>query len=304
MKVLITGAGGNLGRSTVPSLRDAGHVPRLFDARPIETEDEFVQGDIRNRDDVARAVDGMDAIIHAAALHGIHLETWTPEDFWAVNATGTFHVYDAAREAGITHIVLCSTMAVYGESMRPPEGAWGIVSEGSPVRPDHVYGLSKLVCEELARYHARTTGIDTVALRLGMFVPETFERYGFRLLFGGVDDRDVAQAAALALTYQPDGHFDAFNIFADVPFTARDAIPLERDAIEVIDHYWPGTRELMAERGLDASELIWGRSIWPPDKAKRMLSYRPRYGFGEFIDAFRRDDRRHYPFADLPWWGV
>jgi hypothetical protein len=81
-------------------------------------------------------------------------------------------------------------------------------------------------------------------------------------------------------------------------------VPLERDAAEVIDQYWPGTRTLMVERGLDVSELVWGHLIWPPDKAKRILGYCPRYGFGEFIDALRRDDRHHYPYADLPWWGV
>lgn len=84
-------------------------------------------------------------------------------------------------------------MAVYGASMQSPPDAWGVVTEDSPVLPDDEYGLSKWLGEELARYHARRQDLATVALRLGMFVPETFERYGFRLLFGGVDDRDVAR---------------------------------------------------------------------------------------------------------------
>jgi hypothetical protein len=65
--------------------------------------------------------------------------------------------------------------------------------------------MSKWLCEELARYHARRHQLPTVAPRLGMFVPETFERYGFRLLFGGVDDRDAAQAVLLALEHEPAG---------------------------------------------------------------------------------------------------
>jgi UDP-glucose 4-epimerase len=58
MKVLITGAGGNLGRVVVPALIEQGHTPRLMDFRPLETPHEFVQGDVRNMEDVRRAVTG------------------------------------------------------------------------------------------------------------------------------------------------------------------------------------------------------------------------------------------------------
>jgi nucleoside-diphosphate-sugar epimerase len=62
-----------------------------------------------------------------------------------------------------------------------------------------------------------------------MFVPETFERYGFRLLFGGVDDRDVAQAVLLALEHEPAGGFEAVNVMAEVPFQPADAVGLHAD---------------------------------------------------------------------------
>jgi nucleoside-diphosphate-sugar epimerase len=304
MHVLVTGAGGNLGRVLAPALAAHGHTPRLFDARPVESDHEVVQGDIRDRADVRRALEGVDAVVHGAALHGVHVDLWPPEDFWSINATGTFHVFDAAREAGIERVVLSSTMAVYGESMDPPEGAWGIVTEESPVVPRDVYGMSKWLCEDLARFYARRWEITSVSLRLGMFVPETFERYGFRLLFGGVDDRDVAQATLLALTHQPDEGFDVFNVFADVPFGPEDAAALHQDPRAVLERHWPGCTQLFDERGLDLDELIWGDLLWPPTKAQRVLGYRPRFNFGEFLTALRDDDRAHYPFAELPWWGM
>ncbi len=62
-----------------------------------------------------------------------------------------------------------------------------------------------MVAEQTARFFSSVHGVNTVALRLGMFVPETFERYGFRLLFGGVDDRDVGQAVSLALAHHAPG---------------------------------------------------------------------------------------------------
>jgi hypothetical protein len=55
------------------------------------------------------------------------------------------------------------------------------------------------VCEENAAFYYRRHGIRTIAYRLGMFVPESFVGYGFRLLKGGVDDRDVAQEFLLGL---------------------------------------------------------------------------------------------------------
>jgi UDP-glucose 4-epimerase len=304
VKVLITGAGGNLGRVVVPALREAGHVPRLFDSRALETTEESVEGDIRDVDAVHRAVEGVDAIVHAAALHGIHQGKWPPADFWGINVSGTFNVYEAARQSNVRNVVLCSTMGVYGKSMEPPENAWGMVTESSPVLPRDLYGFSKHVCEELALYYHRVHGIETVALRLGMFVPETFERYGFRLLFGGVDDRDVAQSVLLALAHNPDSGFEAFDIFADVPFTRADTSELQADPVSVLERYWPGTRELMGEKELSADDLIWGRLLWPPDRAKRMLGYRPQFSFAEFLVALRNDDRDFYPFADLPHWGV
>ena len=72
MKVLVTGAGGNLARVVVPALAAAGHTLRLLDFRPIDTAHDLLQGDLRNPDDLVRAVDGVDAVLHAAALHGIH----------------------------------------------------------------------------------------------------------------------------------------------------------------------------------------------------------------------------------------
>ncbi len=304
MKLLITGAGGNLGRSLAPLLKEAGHTLRLFDFRLLETEFEFLQGDVRNMQDVERAVKGVDAIVHAAALHGIHTGKWEPEDFWQINVTGTFNVFEAARKEWIKRVVLSSTMGVYGESMEAPAGEWGIVTEASPTLPRDIYGMSKLLCEEMGQYYSRKWGITTVALRLGMFVPETFERYGFRLLFGGVDDRDVAQAVVLALSYLPENGFDFFDIFAEVPFGPEDAGSLQSAPATVLEKYWPGCSELFKEKGLNLAELIWGELIWPVDKARQELGYQPGYSFTTFLQALKEGDRSYYPFANLPWWGV
>ena len=315
MKVLVTGAGGNLGRVLLPALAAAGHEARAADFRPPEPPSgseprgspgapEIVELDVRDAEAVRRAAGGVEAIVHGAALHGVHVKTWPPHDFWWTNVTGTFNVYEAAREAGVRRVVLSSTMGVYGDSAQPRDGASAFVTEDLPARPNDVYGLSKHLCEELARYYARVHGIATWSLRLGMFVPETFERYGFRLLFGGVDDRDVAQAVLLALSREPAGGFDVVNVMAETPFEPDDARAMATDPGAVIERHWPGSSELLADHGLRVEDLMWGWALWPVDKAKRELGYSPRYGFGEFLEALRVGDTAHYPFAGLAQWGL
>ena len=304
MKVLVTGAGGNLGRSAIPLLLEAGHDVRGVDFRPVELEHEILTADVRDAADAARAVAGVDAIVHAAALHGVHLGNWSEQDYWRTNVTATFNLFEAAHAAGVRRLVLSSTMGVYGASSQPREDAWAVVDEQLPTLPTDVYGLSKLLCEQLGRYYGRVCGVATTSLRLGMFVPETFERYGFRLLFGGVDDRDVAQAVLLALEHEPAGGFDAFNVMAETPFDDAEAAALARDPAPVLERHWPGCAALFAERRLDLDELVWGWAVWRVEKARRTLGYRPRHGFAEFLEALRADDRAYYPFAGLPQWGV
>ena len=156
----------------------------------------------------------------------------------------------------------------------------------------------------MGRYYSRRWEITTVALRLGMFVPETFERYGFRLLFGGVDDRDVAQAVLRALTHTPADQFDAFNIMAQVPFTAADVRALHDDLAGTLERSYPGVGSLVQERGLNLADLVWGRTIWPVDKAICVLGYQPQYNFDRFLRALAAGDTSYYPFAGLPWWGI
>jgi hypothetical protein len=91
-----------------------------------------------------------------------------------------------------------------------------------------------------------------------MFVPESnIERYGFRLHFGGVDDRDVAHAALLSLSHTPAGEgFDAFNVMADVSFTVDDSRALRSDPASVLERYYPGSVALFRERG--PNDLVCG----------------------------------------------
>jgi UDP-glucose 4-epimerase len=305
MKVLITGAGGSLGRVLAPVLVKRGHEPVLFDNRPIETPYPFQLGDVTNKDDVLEVMQGVDAVVHGAALHGIHLAKYAADDFWNLNVTGTHHIYEAARTHGVKKVLLCSTMGVYGESVVPQADGVAVVTEALPLKPTDIYGLSKKLCEELAEFYSRRHGVQTIAYRLGMFVPEDFVRYGFRLLKGGVDDRDVAQAFLLGLENEVI-RFDAFNIMAEVPFTPEEFARLKREPKTVLEERYPGVTRLVASRGLDLDEIVemWGFTYWSIEKAKLELGYQPEHNFSEFYAALQEGDEGYYPFANLPWWGA
>lgn len=305
MRVLITGAGGSLGRVLAPALQENGYTPVLMDFRPLDTPYEFIQGDVTSKAEVFQAAEGADVIVHGAALHGIHLRDHARDEFWKLNMEGTYHVYEAAREHGIGKVLLCSTMGVYGASITIPDGSFAVVTEELPCLPGDFYGLTKTLAEELAGFYSRVHDVRTISYRLGMFVPESFVRYGFRLLKGGVDDRDVVQAFVLGL--QNDTILcDAFNIMAAVPFSLEQ-LPLWRaNPRALVEAQFPGISELVAQRGENIVELLeaWGQVYWSIEKARAGLGYDPTYNFAEFHSALQSGNEAHYPFANLPWWGV
>ena len=157
--ILVTGGAGTLGRSVAPVLLEAGYAVRLLDVRAIEdapTGAETLIGDVRDPADVRSAMAGVTGEIHAAAWHGIHLGDHARDEFWDLNVRGTYHVYEAAAAAGVRAVVLSSTMAVYGDSRRPADGGpakW--IGEDLPRRPSEIYGVSKVISEDLPK---RTPG--------------------------------------------------------------------------------------------------------------------------------------------------
>ena len=191
-------------------------------------------------------------------------------------------------------------MGVHGEGVREA-GDPPLLTEDLSLEPSDYYGLTKRLCEELAAYYYRRHGIRTIAYRLGMFVPESFVGYSFRLLKGGVDDRDVAQAFLLGLD-DTTITFGAFNVMAEVPFSAEEFGKWSWEPESFLEERYPGLTNLVEEQGADFGELVrmWGFTYWSIEKAKRVLGYRPRYNFPEFFEALKRGDWSHYPYANLP----
>ncbi|MBW5448575.1 NAD-dependent epimerase/dehydratase family protein [Cohnella sp. CFH 77786] len=222
-----------------------------------------------------------------------------------MNVEGTYNVYEASLRCGVEKVLLCSTMGVYGDSVKADDDRVATVTEDLPSLPGDFYGLTKKLCEEMGEFHSRRHGIQTIAYRLGMFVPDPFVQYGFRLLKGGVDDRDAAQAFLLGLENKSIT-FDSFNIMADVPFSKEEFRTFSKEPVAFMESRFPGVSDLVGRHGREIGELLqmWGFTYWSIDKAKEWLGYRPVHNFCEFYTALQEGNEAYYPYANYPWWGI
>ncbi|RYG34424.1 NAD(P)-dependent oxidoreductase, partial [bacterium] len=114
MKILVTGAGGNIGRGVVPKLLDRGHEVVLSDLNRLETNLPFFQFDVQQGFGLERAAEGCDLILHTPAWHGIHWNQKTEADFWRLNVDGAFWAFQAARSAGVSRFVFLSSQSWHG----------------------------------------------------------------------------------------------------------------------------------------------------------------------------------------------
>ena len=119
----------------------------------------FVEGDVRDLDDVRGAVQGCDAVFHQAALPSVPRSIADPISSHAVNATGTLNVLVAAREAEVRRVVMASSSSVYGATPGLPK------SESMATLPLSPYAVSKLAAESYCRTWFDLYGVETVALR-------------------------------------------------------------------------------------------------------------------------------------------
>lgn len=145
MKVLVTGASGFLGQATAAAVRDAGHEVRTFQRRPSGVAGvQDVAGTMTDDAALARAVDGVEAVVHLAAKVSL---AGDPADFARVNVDGTRSLLRAARAAGVARFVFVSSPSVAhtGSSL---VGADAGPAEPSRARGD--YARTKAAAELLA----------------------------------------------------------------------------------------------------------------------------------------------------------
>lgn len=120
---------------------------------------ELIEGDLRDRETVFAALEGMDGVFHLGAMVSVPHSVENPHLSFQVNAGGTFNVLDGARTRGVPRMVYASSSAVYGNLSCPS------FSESAVVRPLSPYGLDKWYGEETARVFHEQYGLETFSLR-------------------------------------------------------------------------------------------------------------------------------------------
>lgn len=309
MKILVTGGAGFIGSNLTEYLLEQGHEVRVLDnfatghienLLPLfgrfEQRFELQVGDIRNLDDCRKAVDGMDYVLHEAALGSVPRSVADPITTNEVNIGGFLNMLVAARDAHIKRFVFAASSSTYGDSAQLPKVEDVI---GKPLSP---YAITKYVDELYADVFARTYGIEYIGLR-------------YFNVFGRRQDPNGAYAAVIPLFVKKLMRHEAPNINGDgeysrdftyidnvIQMNMRALTTTNSEAVNQIYNTAYGERttlnqlvdylrEFLGEldEQISAIEPTHGpnrvgdipHSLASIDKARRLLGYDPQFSMRE-----------------------
>jgi len=168
MLYLVTGGAGFIGSHLVERLFQSGEKVRVLDnfssgsrenLKPFSDKIELVEGDIRDFWTVTQAVEGVDFILHQAALTSVQRSIKNPLTTNEVNINGTLNILEAGKIHKIKRLVYASSSSVYGDTPTLPKAE---TMTPNPISP---YAISKLAGEEYCQVFYRVYGLETVCLR-------------------------------------------------------------------------------------------------------------------------------------------
>ncbi len=272
-KILVTGGAGYVGSTLVRHLLAAGARVRVLDRLKFGGESllsllprprfELVPGDVRDEAAVAAALEGVDAVVHLAAIVGDPACAREPEEATAVNRDASIRLHELACAAGAARFVFASTCSNYGKMPDPDQP----VDERSALRPISLYARTKVAVEEHLLGCDRDCAAQPTCLRLST-VHGLSPRMRFDLtvneftrdlalgrelvIFGRQFWRpychvaDVARAVSLVLTADPATvGFEVFNVGSDGENYTKQAI------VDQVLERFPGSAVRYVERDED-----------------------------------------------------
>ena len=168
LRYLVTGGAGFIGSHVVDALVARGDTVRVVDdfstgsrANLVHHDAvEVIEGDVAHAGVAESVVDGVDYVVHIAAIPSVPRSVNEPLVTHKANVDGTLRVLIAAREAAVRRVIFASSSSVYGDSPTPPK------HEAMPTQPLSPYALQKLVGEHYMQLFHTLYGLETVALRL------------------------------------------------------------------------------------------------------------------------------------------
>jgi len=264
MRVLVTGSSGRVGALVAAEVRSRDWGLRVLQRGqtaplPTASDIEVFRGSVTDPDLVRNAVRGVDAVCHLAAL----MPPNENEALFEANVRGTFNVLEAIRTAEHPpRLVFASSDATYGTGLsRRPYPA--PIGEDVPPRPTNLYGVTKVLGEEMVRRYVDLYGLRAAILRycwvfgageiLDLFTTQTWEEYmsteqqvalagstDVPVLFAEnrqpfsdhvIDAHDAARATILAIEAERDG-CEALNICGPKAFRYTEVSPRVAEALE------------------------------------------------------------------------
>lgn len=283
-RIAVTGALGKIGTVFVPYLRDKGYKVFLIDdMAPSDPKESAMVADLIDfgqaldalssigEDTYARAEPkAFDAIVHLASMP--HPRMKPDGEELRINMMATYNVFEAARRLGIKDVIWTASEVGTGVPYDKTDAPYVPVDEEYPMRGYNVYSLTKVLGEEMARqFCLNDPDMRITCLRLSNVMnPEEYE--GFeewqddatqRLwnFWTYIDNRDVAQAVALAIEYDVRGK-DEF-------FITNDETVMRTPTAELLDKHFPNIERRRVFKG---NEVVISN-----EKAKRVLGFQPQH---------------------------
>ena len=165
---LVTGGAGFIGSHLCEEILARNHKVRVLDnffsgnaenLAALRDKIEFLEGDIRDRKALAEIMDGVDYVLHHAAISSVPRSLEFPEECTEVNVIGTLRVLEAAKKAGVKRLVYAGSSSAYGNSKT------AFKKEDQAPEPVSPYALTKLAGEYFCLNFASLYGLETVVLR-------------------------------------------------------------------------------------------------------------------------------------------
>ncbi|MCE2612427.1 SDR family oxidoreductase [Flavobacteriaceae bacterium D16] len=303
LHILVTGGAGFIGSNLCEVLLNNGNRVRCLDnfatGKKVNIEDllpnpnfELLEGDIRNLSDCSRACEGIDYVLHQAALGSVPRSIKDPLTSNAVNVGGFLNMLVAARDAGVKRFVYAASSSTYGDSESLPK-VEDII--GKPLSP---YAITKYVNELYADIFSKTYGIETIGLRY-------FNVFGRRQDPNGAYAAVIPKFVMQLMKHQSpvingDGSFSRDFTYVDnvIEMNIRAILTENKKALNTVYNVAFGERTNLNElvsllknylsefdpeiAGIDAK---YGpertgdvpHSLASIEKAKKLLGYNPRY---------------------------
>lgn len=332
-KVLVTGGAGFLGINLLRYLDARGYALVSLDIADFDYADlkhkiTVVKGDIRNRRDVERAMEGVDLVVHTAAA----LPLYSERDIYTTDVEGTRMVLDVAKQRGVERFVMISSTAVYGIPDHHP------LFETDRLIGVGPYGQAKIQAEMVClEYRAKGLVVPIIRPksfigpeRLGVFAllyDWALDKRNFPMIGSGknryqlLDVEDLCEAIVLTMTLPVDVVNDTFNI------GAKEFSTMKEDYQAVLDYAGFGKKII----GFPATPAIWGLRLlellrvsplykWvyetaskdsfvSIEKAEQQLGYKPKYSnkdallrnFKWYIDNRKSFENQSGVSHRVPW---